>query len=132
MRRLLKGAGPYILLELLLPGGTLLTLFLLMYRSGALTALQSMPVMRQEEPQVRALLHSPIERVPCGRESTPVFFAMPRIGSDLAARRNAAASSVERGGDLPNRRYQTETNRTASTWSDYSGRLVFRAVVGMP
>jgi len=54
IQRLTKQVGPYFLLELLLPGGTLLTILLLMYRSGALTALQSMPVTRQHISQIQA------------------------------------------------------------------------------
>lgn len=61
IRRLMRHAGPYVLLEVLLPGGTLLSFFLLMYRSGALTALQQMPVMSQEVSQVQAVLHRPIK-----------------------------------------------------------------------
>lgn len=45
LRTLAKQAGPYVLLELLLPGGTLFALLLYVYRSGALTALQPMPVL---------------------------------------------------------------------------------------
>ena len=56
--RLMKQAGPYFILELLLPGGTLLTVILLMYRSGALTALQPTLVMRQAAPQYQVLIHS--------------------------------------------------------------------------
>ena len=44
LQRLLKQAGPYMLIELLLPGGTLLALILFIARSGALTALQPMAV----------------------------------------------------------------------------------------
>jgi hypothetical protein len=61
IRRLTRQAGPFVLLELLLPGGTLPTLFLLMYRSGALTALQQVPVTRREVPQVQAVLHRPFK-----------------------------------------------------------------------
>jgi len=43
LRRAAKAFGPYMLLELLLPGGTLFALLLYLYRSGALAALQPMP-----------------------------------------------------------------------------------------
>ena len=45
LRHAVKKAGPYMLLELLLPGGTVFALLLYIYRSGALTALQPMPVI---------------------------------------------------------------------------------------
>ena len=51
LRRLLKQAGPYMLIELLLPGGTLFTLILLVSRSGAFNALQPMPVVCQQYAQ---------------------------------------------------------------------------------
>lgn len=63
LRRLMKQAGPYLLLELLLPGGTLLTICLMMYRSGALTALQPVPVMHRDTAQVQVLMHRPAEKV---------------------------------------------------------------------
>lgn len=44
LRPMMKRAGPYMLIELLLPGGTLLALILFIARSGALTALQPMAV----------------------------------------------------------------------------------------
>lgn len=55
LRRLVKQAGPYVLLELLLPGGTLFALLLLIYRSGALTALQPMPVICPQSAQIQVL-----------------------------------------------------------------------------
>ena len=61
-RRLMKQAGPYLLLELLLPGGTLLTVFLLMYRSGALAAFQPMSVMRREVAQAQVLIWASARR----------------------------------------------------------------------
>jgi len=36
--RLLRKAGPYLVLEILLPGGTALALLLLLYRTGRLSA----------------------------------------------------------------------------------------------
>jgi len=44
LRPMMKRAGPYMLIELLLPGGTLLALILFIARSGALNALQPMAV----------------------------------------------------------------------------------------
>ena len=44
LRPMMKRAGPYMLIELLLPGGTLLALILFIARSGALSALQPMAV----------------------------------------------------------------------------------------
>ena len=38
-QRLLRKAGPYVLLELVMPGGTLLALLLYLYRSGHLRKL---------------------------------------------------------------------------------------------
>jgi hypothetical protein len=56
LRRLMKRAGPYMLIELLLPGGTLFALILLISRSGALSALQPMPVVCQQYSQCQVLL----------------------------------------------------------------------------
>jgi hypothetical protein len=56
LRRLLKQAGPYMLIELLLPGGTLVALILLISRSGALSALQPLPVVWQQYSQCQVLL----------------------------------------------------------------------------
>ena len=42
---LIHALGPYLLIELLLPGGTLFAVLLYVYRSGALAALQPMPVV---------------------------------------------------------------------------------------
>ena len=55
LRRLLKQAGPYVLIELLLPGGTLVALILLISRSGALSALQPLPVVWQQYSQCQVL-----------------------------------------------------------------------------
>jgi hypothetical protein len=43
LRRAARAIGPYMILELLLPGGTLFALLLYVYRSGALAALHPMP-----------------------------------------------------------------------------------------
>jgi hypothetical protein len=56
LRRLMKQAGPYMLIELLPPGGTLVALILLLSRSGALSALQPMPVVWQQYSQCQVLL----------------------------------------------------------------------------
>ena len=40
LRRLARNVGPYVLVELLLPGGTLFAVLLYLYRCGAFTALQ--------------------------------------------------------------------------------------------
>ncbi len=53
--RLIKKAGPYVLVELLLPGGTLFALVLYVSRSGALNALQPMPVVCQDYSQCQVL-----------------------------------------------------------------------------
>jgi len=45
LRRAAKAVGPYMLLELLLPGGTLFALLLYLYRSGALAALHPVPAV---------------------------------------------------------------------------------------
>ena len=56
LRKLMKQAGPYILIELLLPGGTLFALILHISRSGAWNALQPMPVVCQPYSQCQALV----------------------------------------------------------------------------
>ena len=55
LRRLMKQAGPYMLIELLLPGGTRFALSLLISRSGALNALQPLPVVWQQYSQCQVL-----------------------------------------------------------------------------
>jgi hypothetical protein len=45
VRRWCRRAGPYLLLEILLPGGTLFALSLFLYRS-----MQGMPVVRPRDP----------------------------------------------------------------------------------
>src|SRR5262245_12559914 len=77
---LMNEAGPYVLLEILLPGGPLLALILLIYRSGALTALQPMPVIRQQVSQTRALLERPADTVQ-HRRISPVS---PSFGFGMA------------------------------------------------
>ena len=44
LRGLFKQAAPYLLIELLLPGGTLFACMLFLARSGAFSALQPTPV----------------------------------------------------------------------------------------
>ena len=56
LRRLMKKAGPYILIELLLPGGTLFAVILHISRSGAWNALQPMPVVCQPYSQCQVLV----------------------------------------------------------------------------
>jgi len=43
--RLLKKAGPYVVLEIVLPGGTLFALLLYLYRTGQLRQLADLPYM---------------------------------------------------------------------------------------
>ena len=47
MRRWAQALGPYLLLELLLPGGTLLAVTLFLYRSGKLDLASAMRDPRQ-------------------------------------------------------------------------------------
>jgi len=56
LRKLMKQAGPYLLIELLLPGGTLFALILHISRSGAWSALQPMPVVCQQYSQLHVLV----------------------------------------------------------------------------
>lgn len=56
LQRLMKQAGPYMLIELLLPGGTLFALTLHISRSGAWSALQPMPVVCPQYAQCHVLL----------------------------------------------------------------------------
>ena len=44
LRGLIRQGGPYLLIELLLPGGTLFAFMLFLARSGAFSALQPTPV----------------------------------------------------------------------------------------
>ena len=43
--RLLKKAGPYVVLEIVLPGGTIFALLLYLYRTGQLRQLADLPYM---------------------------------------------------------------------------------------
>jgi hypothetical protein len=45
VRRWVRELGPYLLLELLLPGGTLLALTLFLYRSGRLSAMDPRKIL---------------------------------------------------------------------------------------
>ena len=56
LQRLMKQAGPYMLIELLLPGGTLFALILHISRCGAWSALQPMPLVSQQYAQCHVLL----------------------------------------------------------------------------
>jgi hypothetical protein len=56
LQRLLKQAGPYMLIEILLPGGMLFALILYISRSGAWSALQPMPTVCQQYVQCHVLL----------------------------------------------------------------------------
>ena len=56
LRRLMKQVGPYMLIELLLPGGTLFALILHISRCGAWSALQPMPVVCQPYAQCQVLV----------------------------------------------------------------------------
>ncbi len=62
LQRLMKQAGPYMLIELLLPGGTLFALILLFSRSGAWSALQPMPTVCQQYAQCHVLLERHVVR----------------------------------------------------------------------
>ena len=44
LRRVARGFGPYVLLELLLPGGTLIALLLFLYRNGGLHPENVLPI----------------------------------------------------------------------------------------
>ena len=59
LRGLAKRVGPYVLVELLLPGGTLFAVLLYLYRSGALAAFQPMPVMCAPYAQVQTVTARP-------------------------------------------------------------------------
>jgi len=72
LQRLMKQAGPYMLIELLLPGGTLFALILHISRSGAWSALQPMPVVCQQYAQRHVLLEA---RAVCDLHS---FVPIPR------------------------------------------------------
>jgi hypothetical protein len=54
LRRLTKQVGPYVLLELLLPGGTLIALLLFLYRNGGLHPEGVLPVTRANVPTISA------------------------------------------------------------------------------
>jgi hypothetical protein len=63
LRGLIKQAGPYMLIELLLPGGTLLAFLLFIARSGAFNALQPMPVLCRQDFQCQVLVESQTARL---------------------------------------------------------------------
>src|SRR5262245_6168764 len=44
LRRVARGFGPYLLLELLLPGGTLIAVLLFLYRNGGLHPENVLPI----------------------------------------------------------------------------------------
>ena len=68
---LLKRAGPYVLLEVILPGGTMFALMLYLHRTGKLRALT------QPETMVRV----------AGDAASAIAFALQPAGSLDAARR---------------------------------------------
>jgi hypothetical protein len=67
--RLLKKAGPYVVLEVVLPGGTLFALLLYLYRTGQLRQLADLPQM------ARATLRA------AGRAFDQLAFTMQPLGA---------------------------------------------------
>ena len=72
LRRLMKQVGPYVLIELLLPGGTLFALILHISRCGAWSALQPMPVVCQSHAQCQVLME---RNAACDRHAFVAFAA---------------------------------------------------------
>jgi len=72
LRRLMKQVGPYMLIELLLPGGTLFALILHISRCGAWSALQPMPVVCQPYSQCQVLVE---RNAACDRHAFAPFGA---------------------------------------------------------
>jgi len=70
LRKLMKQVGPYVLIELLLPGGTLFALILHISRSGAWSALQPMPMVCQQYSQCQVLVE---RRAACDRRALMPF-----------------------------------------------------------
>jgi len=64
LHRLMKQAGPYVLIELLLPGGTLLVLMLHISRTGAWSALQATPVFCPHFFQCQVVMEPPVVHNP--------------------------------------------------------------------
>ena len=58
LRRLLPRLGPYVLVEIVLPGGTLLALLLYLYRRGDSTIRRGLPL----RPLRTAMVSAPVER----------------------------------------------------------------------
>ena len=81
LHRLMKQAGPYMLIELLLPGGTLFSLILLFSRSGAWNALQSVPVVWQHPDQSQVLVERRVARNPHALVSTSRRAAGDRLSA---------------------------------------------------
>jgi len=67
--RLLKRAGPYVVLEIVLPGGTLFALLLYLYRTGQLRQLADLPFM------ARMMLRA------AGRAFDQLAFTMQPLGT---------------------------------------------------
>ena len=61
LRRLLPRMGPYVLVEIVLPGGTLLALLLYLYRRGNLSIRWDFPIrpLRTADARAAAPAHSP-------------------------------------------------------------------------
>ena len=94
MRSLIRHAGPYVLLELLLPGGTLLALVLLMFRSGAINRLQLTPGVRRQYSQLRVLveqhaMHDPL--TPFSDRASAAARARQSDANSITSRRGAIA-----------------------------------------
>lgn len=62
LRRVAKTFGPYVLLEVLLPGGTLFALLLFMYRNGGLHPEGVLPITRASLATWSAPLRSEADR----------------------------------------------------------------------
>ncbi len=73
--RLLKRAGPYVLLEVVLPGGTLFALLLYLHRTGKLRALAQPERIGEAVVKV------------AGDAATAIAFALQPAGSLATARR---------------------------------------------
>lgn len=79
-RRLARAAGPYVLLEILLPGGTLVALLLYLYRSGQLRNLGDAIALGREAVRTAArafdqlaLVWQPLPGEPGGGSAPPLF-----------------------------------------------------------
>lgn len=77
LRRLAKDFGPYVMLEVLLPGGTLFALLLFVYRRGGLRQDIVLPVTRACAAFLSAPYHRFSSRMPRPRVSPGCALSVP-------------------------------------------------------